>query len=196
MSTVVADDRPGDPGLLVAGQLLAVDGVAVPAEPVTRLRLGPGRRALGGRSGWAVDDPGTLCEGAALASWIATPSALYAGGLLMDGTPSGIVRLDRSTGRCTRLAPKGSPLPAVLQACAGQDYCHGQVAQLAIDPDRDRMVVAWYAITGATSGTVRWTGWLSAFDLATGERAWTTGLQGRRRRRTMRPGPAIRLAWA
>ena len=178
VSTVVADDRPGDPGLLVAGQLLAVDGVAVQAEPVTRLRLDTDAGRWVVDPGWTVDDPANLCEGAALASWLETPTALFAGGLLMDATPSGIVRLDRVTGRCTRLAPAASPLPPVLQACAGQDYCHGQVTQLAIDPDRDRLVVTWYAITGATSSTARWSGWLSAFDLATGERDWTTRLQG------------------
>ena len=180
VSGVFADDHPGDPGFLVTGELIAVNGQPVPELPIIRLHLD------GAASHWVVDpswtmtDPSGTCSGISMGPWMATPTTLYAGLLTSAVNPAAIWRVDRATGICAPLASPDSPPLPPLAACAALPYCYGQVGQVTLDPAASRLVVTYTTIVGETSGGVVRTLLAAAYDLATGERAWTTNLQGER----------------
>jgi hypothetical protein len=178
VGSVFADDRPGDPGVLLVGELLAVNGDPVPAVPVTRLHVDESSRWVVD-PGWSMDAAAEGCSALGTARpWIATPEALITAGSLSPADPVALWRVDRATGACTRLLPASTPPMPQLAACASLPYCGAEPAVLATDDDAGRLAVAYSLYAGETSGSTVWTTAVTTFDLGSRDRLWTTSLQG------------------
>ena len=176
---VFADDRPGDPGFFVVGELIAVNGTPVPASPLTRLHL----NAAATR--WVVDTTfgldevdGAFCSNlGTFGVWMATDEMLIVGGNTNQLNPVGLWFIDRATGECTAsLAGIEQPLP-ILDGCAEQPYCHGTVNRMDWDAETESLYVAYITWIGETSGTVETTWFATRFDLSPVTWSWTKQLQ-------------------
>ncbi len=178
---VYADDRPGDPGFFVVGELTAVNGAPVPQVPIIRMHLDTGGTHWVVDPSWMWSDPSETCQGIGkIRSWVTTSTTLFAGLYTYSFSPTGVWRVDRATGTCTPLAAEGSPPLPELTDCTTLPYCLGHVGAMAIDPGSGRLLVAYDVIVTATSGQEAHTLVVAAFDPATGHRAWLTELQGER----------------
>ena len=180
VNQVFADDRAGDPGFFVVGELIAVNGQPVPQTPVVRMHLDAG----GTR--WVIDptwSASTVADGCSsfgrARSWIATSEYLIAGAYVGAWNRTGLTIINRGTGICTNSLPSvTTPLPA-LASCEALDYCYATADQLAWDAASNRLVVGYMTIVGPTSIDSKMEESLASYDLNPGGagRLWVTALQ-------------------
>ena len=179
VKAVFADDRPGDPGFFIVGELLAVNGEPVPAVPVTRMHLNPtGAKWVVDASWTATNEDACVAFGRAN-TWIATPDLLIAGMYTYAWNPTGLWTVDRRTGECSiSLASVPSALPP-LAGCSALMYCFGSVDHLAWDEESNRLFASYQTFVGADSNTTAYRGFIAAYDLSAAHdgRIWVTGLQ-------------------
>ncbi len=182
---VVADDRPGDPGFFIIGELTAIDGVPVPASPVTRMHLDPAGSRWVVDAGWKITGDPDACSVFARmstfsgdAGYTITPQHLIGRFMTSAGNTTGLFVINRTTGACTTSLPGvTSPLPVVAD-CAALPYCYATVFAAAYDPAANRLFVVYRAWVGATSIETRDSrSFLVAYDLGPGTRRWVVPLQ-------------------
>ena len=148
---VFADDRPGDPGFFIVGELIAVNGTPVPASPLTRMHLSAAANRWVVDTTFALDESGgAFCSNlGSFGTWMATEDKLVVGGNTNVLNPVGLWFVDRATGECTASLPGiEQPLP-ILDGCADQTYCYGTVNRMDWDPETGSLYVVYITWIGA-----------------------------------------------
>ena len=174
---VFADDRPGDPGFFIVGELIAVNGTPVPASPLTRMHLNSAATRWVVDTTFALDEVGdAFCSNlASFGVWMATEDKLVVGGNTNVFNPVGLWFVDRVTGECTASLPGiEQPLP-ILDGCSDQTYCYGTVNRMDWDPETGSLYVVYITWIGAENAETTW--FATRYDLAPVTWSWTRQLQ-------------------
>jgi hypothetical protein len=182
VKAVFADDRPGDPGFFIVGELLAVNGEPVPAAPVTRMHLNPGGTKWVVDTAWAVTNPSDCTIFSGAITWTATDDYLIAGYAAYGASTTGFWTIDRQTGVCSTSTKADIPVLPFLENCSSLMYCQATVNRFAWDRASNRLLV-WYAtFVGASPDSATSGSYLASYNLAVigGGRLWITALQGDR----------------
>jgi hypothetical protein len=182
VKAVFADDRPGDPGFFIVGELLAVNGNPVPAVPVTRMHLNAGGTKWVVDTAWAVTNPSDCTIFSGAIALIATDDYLVAGYATDSASTTGFWTIDRQTGVCSTATEADIPVLPSLANCASLMYCQATVNRFAWDRASNRLLV-WYTTSiGASPDSVTGGSYLASYNLAAtgGGRLWNTAIAGDR----------------